>query len=146
MIRRPPRSTLFPYTTLFRSEVEAANLRGRDVDVVGAREVVVVWGPQEAEAVRQHLQDPLGEDQTILLRLGLEDFEDEFLLPEAAEVLDAQVSGDRVEVADALLFQLGEVHPVGRIGGGCRRWLASVLTGAHSRAPGAAGRYFTAAP
>src|SRR3712207_7465636 len=24
MIRRPPRSTLFPYTTLFRSEVEAA--------------------------------------------------------------------------------------------------------------------------
>src|SRR3712207_7888383 len=24
MIRRPPRSTLFPYTTLFRSELEAA--------------------------------------------------------------------------------------------------------------------------
>src|SRR3712207_7891520 len=24
MIRRPPRSTLFPYTTLFRSEVESA--------------------------------------------------------------------------------------------------------------------------
>src|SRR3712207_8685376 len=24
MIRRPPRSTLFPYTTLFRSDVEAA--------------------------------------------------------------------------------------------------------------------------
>src|SRR2546430_3700682 len=33
MIRRPPRSTLFPYTTLFRSSV------GRDVDVVlGERE------------------------------------------------------------------------------------------------------------
>src|SRR2546430_13751717 len=26
MIRRPPRSTLFPYTTLFRSEYEAAGL------------------------------------------------------------------------------------------------------------------------
>src|SRR2546427_11150634 len=25
MIRRPPRSTLFPYTTLFRSEVQAIN-------------------------------------------------------------------------------------------------------------------------
>src|SRR5258708_24612539 len=25
MIRRPPRSTLFPYTTLFRSEIRAAN-------------------------------------------------------------------------------------------------------------------------
>src|SRR4051812_49457355 len=27
MIRRPPRSTLFPYTTLFRSEGEATTLR-----------------------------------------------------------------------------------------------------------------------
>src|SRR2546430_14054319 len=27
MIRRPPRSTLFPYTTLFRSAVEAAAVR-----------------------------------------------------------------------------------------------------------------------
>src|SRR5258707_12328897 len=25
MIRRPPRSTLFPYTTLFRSEIDEAN-------------------------------------------------------------------------------------------------------------------------
>src|ERR1035441_7667096 len=31
MIRRPPRSTLFPYTTLFRSGVAA--LRGVDLDV-----------------------------------------------------------------------------------------------------------------
>src|SRR3712207_6982385 len=31
MIRRPPRSTLFPYTTLFRSELEVA----RVVDVAG---------------------------------------------------------------------------------------------------------------
>src|SRR3712207_8922697 len=30
MIRRPPRSTLFPYTTLFRSEAEE---RGGDVEV-----------------------------------------------------------------------------------------------------------------
>src|SRR3712207_7152779 len=28
MIRRPPRSTLFPYTTLFRSELEAQGLTG----------------------------------------------------------------------------------------------------------------------
>src|SRR5690349_24018034 len=38
MIRRPPRSTLFPYTTLFRSEPE--HLRQRAVEVVrrlGAR-------------------------------------------------------------------------------------------------------------
>src|SRR2546426_9268075 len=34
MIRRPPRSTLFPYTTLFRSLVELV-LRGRDADGIG---------------------------------------------------------------------------------------------------------------
>src|SRR2546427_5412882 len=29
MIRRPPRSTLFPYTTLFRSDVRRPPVRGR---------------------------------------------------------------------------------------------------------------------
>src|SRR2546422_2127655 len=32
MIRRPPRSTLFPYTTLFRSDAEVDALLGREVD------------------------------------------------------------------------------------------------------------------
>src|SRR3712207_8854539 len=35
MIRRPPRSTLFPYTTLFRSVVECAAATSRPADVVG---------------------------------------------------------------------------------------------------------------
>src|SRR2546430_3003893 len=30
MIRRPPRSTLFPYTTLFRSEIPIAHLQVND--------------------------------------------------------------------------------------------------------------------
>src|SRR5436309_11398132 len=44
MIRRPPRSTLFPYTTLFRSGQEAAALvDGReDRQVVHARELEVL--------------------------------------------------------------------------------------------------------
>src|SRR3712207_8106628 len=39
MIRRPPRSTLFPYTTLFRSAVVALEVAGAPVDgdVVGMR-------------------------------------------------------------------------------------------------------------
>src|SRR3712207_7325790 len=36
MIRRPPRSTLFPYTTLFRSTRLAATLWSIDVGVVDA--------------------------------------------------------------------------------------------------------------
>src|SRR5258708_13521433 len=42
MIRRPPRSTLFPYTTLFRSQADAYTVqqgkgrdRGLDMDIVG---------------------------------------------------------------------------------------------------------------
>src|SRR3712207_9579302 len=35
MIRRPPRSTLFPYTTLFRSVVAVAGDEDVDVGVIG---------------------------------------------------------------------------------------------------------------
>src|SRR3712207_7143339 len=46
MIRRPPRSTLFPYTTLFRSSEDhgGAALRGQVVD-----DVRRVGGPQLVE-------------------------------------------------------------------------------------------------
>src|SRR5947199_7971620 len=50
MIRRPPRSTLFPYTTLFRSQGRAfagAGLEWEDVGVDGdAADVVVELGGQ----------------------------------------------------------------------------------------------------
>src|SRR3712207_7690657 len=36
MIRRPPRSTLFPYTTLFRSNVVQNAIIGEDNSVLGA--------------------------------------------------------------------------------------------------------------
>src|SRR5256885_11535822 len=36
MIRRPPRSTLFPYTTLFRSGVRIRRRRGAEADTSGA--------------------------------------------------------------------------------------------------------------
>src|SRR3712207_9214853 len=40
MIRRPPRSTLFPYTTLFRSEV---GLPANVISVVLAVLVIILW-------------------------------------------------------------------------------------------------------
>src|SRR3712207_7087085 len=43
MIRRPPRSTLFPYTTLFRSLLEGV-LHRRPRDLVGAALVAVLAG------------------------------------------------------------------------------------------------------
>src|SRR3712207_8832479 len=60
MIRRPPRSTLFPYTTLFRSrrvpgfgasnrEPEIKNPRSKIFLVVGFRAVVAADQPQQQE-------------------------------------------------------------------------------------------------
>src|SRR3712207_7703177 len=47
MIRRPPRSTLFPYTTLFRSDGVAA--------VVGPRDQALLEQPPGEEAAQQLL-------------------------------------------------------------------------------------------
>src|SRR5690349_23394418 len=44
MIRRPPRSTLFPYTTLFRSQLEARR-HDEDDDELGADALSMVHRP-----------------------------------------------------------------------------------------------------
>src|SRR2546429_6528029 len=63
MIRRPPRSTLFPYTTLFRSEGEridqhrlsGARLPGQDVEAGGEGERDVSDDGEVADAqLREH--------------------------------------------------------------------------------------------
>src|SRR2546427_8811102 len=64
MIRRPPRSTLFPYTTLFRSHAEPEEV---DLDEAPVRAVVLV--PLDDVAARHrgglerhHLVEPAGRD------------------------------------------------------------------------------------
>src|SRR3712207_7463307 len=57
MIRRPPRSTLFPYTTLFRSEVPRRQLVaevGLGADDVGAV-LARLAGPLAGERVERHV-------------------------------------------------------------------------------------------
>src|SRR5260221_6289091 len=59
MIRRPPRSTLFPYTTLFRSSAEQVRLRrgvrggaaGRG-KVAGQRARLLLSGPADRKSTR----------------------------------------------------------------------------------------------
>src|SRR3712207_8084227 len=50
MIRRPPRSTLFPYTTLFRSELDRAGGRVHPVVAVDRRDAA---GERSGEGVEQ---------------------------------------------------------------------------------------------
>src|SRR5258708_30872959 len=64
MIRRPPRSTLFPYTTLFRSDLEQrvnARLAGRlqRLDQQVERQVLVgLRAPHRSEEHTSELQSP----------------------------------------------------------------------------------------
>src|SRR5574340_1490934 len=62
MIRRPPRSTLFPYTTLFRSLVPALVLVGRD------HQKVAVAAAHRSEEHTSELQSP----KDLVCRLLLE--------------------------------------------------------------------------
>src|ERR1044072_4265680 len=47
MIRRPPRSTLFPYTTLFRSKVDGHRVPGKETGGVGR----IAGGDHRAQVV-----------------------------------------------------------------------------------------------
>src|SRR5262249_49095033 len=96
---------------------------------VGPGEVIVVGGPQEAEPVGEHLEHALGVDQTVSLRLGLEDLEDEVLLAEARDALNSEVPRDRVQIGNRLLLQLGAVHTWAVAGGHHDLVLAGVHRG-----------------
>src|SRR3712207_8068251 len=55
MIRRPPRSTLFPYTTLFRSAVEdlvAVRVKGPSTQTFAPRNHLEVWDGADWTTVR----------------------------------------------------------------------------------------------
>src|SRR2546422_9811829 len=77
MIRRPPRSTLFPYTTLFRSGDTPARL-GADSFAVLAADLV---RPDETIALVRKIQEPAsllfaleGRQQHVSLSLGASTF------------------------------------------------------------------------
>src|SRR5438034_6499218 len=62
MIRRPPRSTLFPYTTLFRSYRDGAERSfDRRLGVYLKTLVADVAAPEESEKFSQSLGEPLFE-------------------------------------------------------------------------------------
>src|SRR3712207_7587058 len=71
MIRRPPRSTLFPYTTLFRSQgLGAALLRdallraAQAADIIGCRALLVHATDRNAQAFYQRFGFERSEEHT----------------------------------------------------------------------------------
>ena len=81
---------------------EAPDLRGRHVDVVGARQVVGVGRAQEAEAVLQHLDHAGADDVGLLGGQLLEDGEHQLLLAHGAGVLDPGLLGEAQQLRRGL--------------------------------------------
>ena len=86
-------------------QVEAADLRGRDVDVVRAGEVRGVGGAEEPESVREHFQRAVAEDRLPLFRAVLEHREDQVLLAQPVCPLDFVGDGHVDELGDVQGFQ-----------------------------------------
>src|SRR2546430_10404323 len=63
MIRRPPRSTLFPYTTLFRSPVSVSPNRLKEIEDTYARRLLTPLSRIEKE---QSLSNPVDRKSTRL--------------------------------------------------------------------------------
>src|SRR3712207_8092420 len=65
MIRRPPRSTLFPYTTLFRSDVDRGNEAPHEILLLDEKERARLQSPDEKAAeqngCRRRARDTEGE-------------------------------------------------------------------------------------
>src|SRR5688572_31912233 len=64
MLRRPPRSTLFPYTTLFRSPLGRGELGVRNPDGSVGREVEVARLLQSVRGGADHGEDGRSEEHT----------------------------------------------------------------------------------
>ena len=94
------RGTDFALDGVAGAQVEAPDLRRRDIDVVGVGEVGGVRRAEEAEAVLQHFERAVAEDRVAVPGLGLQDRVDQLLLAHAVGVLDGQFGGHVEQFAD----------------------------------------------
>ena len=92
------------------AQVEALDLAGRDVDVVGTVEVVPVLAAQEAVALGQDLEHPLAPDDGVGVEQRLLDPEDQVLLPEPGVVGDVELLRERMQFSHGLLLQFSDIH------------------------------------
>ncbi len=85
-------------------QVELADLRGRNVNVVRTGQIVVIGRAEEAVAIRQDFQHAFGEDVAFFFALGLKDLEDEVLLAQAAGAGQLEGPSDLGQLGDVLFF------------------------------------------
>ena len=74
MIRRPPRSTLFPYTTLFRSHEIVRQIRLRDLGGIIIIDFIDMEDPRNRRRVMQELERALRSDRAPSKTLAFNEF------------------------------------------------------------------------
>ncbi len=93
-----------------RPQAEAADLRGRDVDVVGAGEIVRFRAAQEAEAVLEDFEHAVAGDLDIAFGELLEDGEHHVLLAHGRRVFDFEFLRELQKLVRLLRLQILEFH------------------------------------
>ena len=86
-------------------QVEAANLRRRDVDVVGAGEIRGLRRAQEAEAVGQYFERAVAEDLFAAFGALLQDGKHQFLLAHPVRVVDLEADGHFEQLGNVQGFE-----------------------------------------
>src|SRR5437868_12554263 len=100
MIRRPPRSTLFPYTTLFRSRL---SVRGEHLHVVGALEGRRVGDVRARQLRSEEHTSELQSRFDLVCRLLLEKKKKQRKITKIANNTPTQANEPHHELAIALL-------------------------------------------
>src|SRR5215470_88910 len=120
-----------PINGVAGAQSEAPDLRRRNVDVVGAGEIIRFRRSQKAEAVRQYLDDAFADNVSLARRELFEDAEHQLLLAHGGGVLDLQFFGKRHKLRRSLGLEFLQFHFPHRMSYGnwasevqsWRRWL-----------------------
>src|SRR5579864_1135834 len=91
-------------------QVKFADLRRRNINVVGSGEVVVIGRTQKTITVRKDFEDTFGEDVALFLALRLEDLENQVLLAHAAGSGKIQRASDFSQLGYVLFFEFCNGH------------------------------------
>src|SRR5260370_7613460 len=120
MIRRPPRSTLFPYTTLFRSldadavsrAIQAARA-ARDRPSLICCKTIIGYGAPHKQGTKEAHGEALGAEEVAAARLQLAWPHPPFVVPEEIRAAwDQRAKGAALEAAwRGLLARHGQAFP-----------------------------------
>ena len=95
-------------------QLETPDLRGRDVNVLGAGQVIVAGRTEESKTVRQDFQHALTEHHAVAFGVLLENLVDDLVFLEDGDRLDATVARHFLQARHRHGLQVGEIQRFAR--------------------------------